>query len=145
MPFCHVCVKKVELCDIFWAYKQAILFCQYSECFLYKECQVTRCGLQFRQFQKVEHLIFTFIVPCIIIIVSKNNQHDDTCGLIFIFRGSRHSFSACFELSGSSSSGVHFSCTVSLPTGTERVGEREGYSKRLHTIPEADCTGKMNS
>jgi len=25
------------------------------------------------------------------------------------------------------------------------VGEREGYSKRLHTMPEADCTGKMNS
>jgi len=45
-------------------------------------------------------------------LVSKNNQHDDTCGLSFIFRG------------------------------TERVGEREGYSKRLHTIPEADCTGK---
>jgi len=22
------------------------------------------------------------------------------------------------------------------------VGEREGYSKRLHTMPEADCTGK---
>ena len=34
-------------------------------------------------------------------IVSKNNQHDDTCGLSFIFRGSRHSFSTCFELSGS--------------------------------------------
>ena len=48
---------------------------------------------------------FTFIVPCIIIIVSKNNQHDDTCG-------------------------------------TEHVGEREGYSKTLHTIPEDDCTGK---
>ena len=45
--------------------------------------------------------------------VSKINQHDDTCGLSFIFRGSRHSFSTCFELSGSSSSGVHFSCTVS--------------------------------
>jgi len=43
-------------------------------------------------------VIFTFIVPCIIIIVS-----------------------------------------------TEHVGEREGYSKRLYTIPEADCTGKMNS
>ena len=57
-------------------------------------------------------------------LVSKNNQHDDTCGLSFIFRGSRYSFSTCFEL---------------------RVGEREGYSKRLHTIPEADCTGKMNS
>jgi len=41
---------------------------------------------------------FTFIVPCIIIIVSKNNQHDDTCGLSFIFSGSRHSFSTCFEL-----------------------------------------------
>ena len=27
-------------------------------------------------------------------------------------------------------------------SGTEHVGEREGYSKRLHTIPEADCTGK---
>jgi len=38
--------------------------------------------------------------------VSKNNQHDDTCRLSFIFRGSRHSFSTCFELSGSSSSGV---------------------------------------
>jgi len=27
-------------------------------------------------------------------------------------------------------------------SGTEHVGEREGYSKRLHTMPEADCTGK---
>ena len=44
----------------------------------------------------------------------KNNQHDVTCGLSFIFMGSRHSFSTCFELSGSSSSGDHFSCTVSL-------------------------------
>jgi len=41
-------------------------------------------------------------------VVSKNNQHDDTCGLSFIFRGSRHSFSTCFELSVSSSSGDHF-------------------------------------
>ena len=24
----------------------------------------------------------------------------------------------------------------------EHVGEREGYSKRLYTIPEADCTEK---
>jgi len=32
----------------------------------------------------------------------KNNQHDVTCGLSFIFMGSRHSFSTCFELSGSS-------------------------------------------
>ena len=47
----------------------------------------------------------------------KNNQHDVTCGLSFIFMGSRHSFSTCFELSGSSSSGA------------EHVGEREGYSK----------------
>jgi len=39
----------------------------------------------------------------------KNNQHDVTCGLSFIFMGSRHSFSTCFELSGSSSSGDHFS------------------------------------
>jgi len=31
----------------------------------------------------------------------KNNQHDVTCGLSFIFMGS-HSFSTCFELSGSS-------------------------------------------
>ena len=38
-----------------------------------------------------------------------NNQHDDTCGLSFIFMGSRHSLSTCFELSVSSSSGVHFS------------------------------------
>ena len=44
----------------------------------------------------------------------KNNQHDVTCGLSFIFMGSRHSFSTCFELSGSSLSGDHFSCTVSL-------------------------------
>ena len=32
----------------------------------------------------------------------KNNQHDVTCGLSFIFMGSRHSLSTCFELSGSS-------------------------------------------
>ena len=32
----------------------------------------------------------------------KNNQHDVTCGLSFIFLGSRHSLSTCFELSGSS-------------------------------------------
>ena len=38
----------------------------------------------------------------------KNNQHDVTCGLSFIFMGSRHSLSTCFELSGSSSSGDHF-------------------------------------
>ena len=38
-----------------------------------------------------------------------NNQHNDTYGLSFIFRGSRHSLSTCFELSGCSSSGVHFS------------------------------------
>ena len=42
-----------------------------------------------------------------------------------------------------------FPCTVSLWysvfPGTEHVGEREGYSKRLNTMPEADCTGKMNS
>jgi len=38
-------------------------------------------------------------------LVSKNNQHDVTCGLSFIFMGSHHSFSTCFELSGSSSSG----------------------------------------
>jgi len=44
----------------------------------------------------------------------KNNQHDVTCGLSFIFMGSRHSLSTCFELSGSSSSGDHFPCTVSL-------------------------------
>ena len=31
----------------------------------------------------------------------KNNQHDVTCGLSFIFMGSRHSLSTCFELSGS--------------------------------------------
>jgi len=59
-------------------------------------------------------LNFTFIVPCIIVIVSKNNQHDVTCGLSFIYMGSHYSFSTCFELSGSSSSGDHFSCTVSL-------------------------------
>jgi len=39
-----------------------------------------------------DYLLFTFIVPCIIVIVSKNNQHDVTCGLSFIFIGSRHSF-----------------------------------------------------
>ena len=39
----------------------------------------------------------------------KNNQHDVTCGLSFIFVRSRHSLSTCFELSGSSSSGDHFS------------------------------------
>jgi hypothetical protein len=60
MPFCHVCVWNVELCDIFWAHRQAILFYQYSECFLYKERQVTRCGLQFRQFQKVQHLLVIY-------------------------------------------------------------------------------------
>ena len=32
----------------------------------------------------------------------KNNQHDVTCGLSFIFMGSRHSFSTCFELPESS-------------------------------------------
>ena len=70
----------------------------------------------------------------------------------FIFMGSRHSLSTCFELSGSSSSGDHFPvqsasgivcnlcCSppvllrVLLPTG--------GLQQRLHTIPEADCTGK---
>ena len=26
--------------------------------------------------------------------------------------------------------------------GTEHVGAGESYSKRLHTIPEADCRGK---
>ena len=58
-------------------------------------------------------------VACLNVIVNclKNNQHDVTCGLSFIFMGSRHSFSTCFELSGSSSSGA------------EHVGEREGYSK----------------
>ena len=61
------------------------------------------------------------IVLSIIVTVSKNNQHDDTCGLSFIFRGSRHSHKQ---------------------SGTEHVGKREGYSKILHTIPEADCTGK---
>ena len=33
----------------------------------------------------------------------KNNQPDVTCGLSFIFVGSRHSLSTCFELSRSSS------------------------------------------
>ena len=32
----------------------------------------------------------------------------------FIFMGSRHSLSTCFELSGSLSSGDHSSCTVSF-------------------------------
>jgi len=73
----------------------------------------------------------------------KNNQHDVTCGLSFIFMGSRHSLSTCFELSRSSSSGDHFSvqsasgivynlcCSppVLLQSGAEHVGEREGYSK----------------
>ena len=45
-----------------------------------------------------------FIFSCL-----KNNQHDVTCGLSFIFVGSRHSLSTCFELSGSSSSEDHFS------------------------------------
>jgi len=55
----------------------------------------------------LEH--FTFIVPCNIVIVSKNNQHDGTCGPSFIFMGSRHTFFTYFEHSGSSSSGDHFS------------------------------------
>jgi len=38
----------------------------------------------------------------------KNNKHDVTCGLSFIFMGSRHSFSTC---------------------SAEHVGEREGYNK----------------
>jgi len=44
----------------------------------------------------------------------KNNQHDVTCGLSFIFMGSRHSLSTCFELSASSSSGDHFPCSQPL-------------------------------
>ena len=58
-------------------------------------------------YTEYDHIIgayFKLLILCL-----KNNQHDVTCGLSFIFRGSRHSFSTCFELSGSSSSGVHFS------------------------------------
>ena len=51
----------------------------------------------------------------------KNNQHDVTCGLSFIFVGIRHSLSTCFELSGSRT--------------RRRTG---GLQQRLHTIPEAD-------
>jgi len=62
-----------------------------------------------------KHIVvdFTFIVPCIIIIVSKNNQHDDTCGLSFIFRGSRHSL-YMFRAFGKLIIRSSFSCTVSL-------------------------------
>ena len=48
-----------------------------------------------------------------------NNQHDDTYELSFI-------------------SGV----VVIHPLVLLHVGEREGYSKRLHSMPEAACTGK---
>ena len=50
------------------------------------------------------------------VLYTKNNQHDDTCGLSYIFRGSRHSL--------------------------YMFREREGYSKRLHSMPGADCTEK---
>ena len=81
----------------------------------------------------------------------------------FIFMGSRHSLSTCFELSGSSSSGDHFPvqsasgivcnlcCSppvllrVLLPTVGSRTRRRTGgLQQRLHTIPEADCTGKWS-
>jgi len=46
------------------------------------------------------------LCSCTFIVISgllfKNNQHDVTCGLSFIFMGSRHSLSTCFKLSGSS-------------------------------------------
>ena len=34
--------------------------------------------------------------------LKNNNQHDVTCGLSFIFMGSRHLYSTCFELPESS-------------------------------------------
>ena len=67
--------------------------------------------------EKKDHTLFyRFYIHCSVHHCNclKNNQHDVTCGLSFIFMVSRHSFSTCFELSGSSSSGDHFSCTVSL-------------------------------
>jgi len=81
-----------------------------------RHCSIVLCRTMYQavsertlQIYGLYILNYTLIVPCIIIIVSKNKQHDDTCGLSFIFRGSRHSFFTCFELLGSSSSGVHFS------------------------------------
>ena len=46
-----------------------------------------------------------------------------------------------------SASGIvcNLCCSPPVLLRTEHAGEREGYSKRLYTIPEADCTGKMIS
>ena len=54
----YVCLK----CWALWH----ILFYRYSECFLCKGCQVTRCGIQFRQFQKVQHLMVIYHMWCIL-------------------------------------------------------------------------------
>ena len=48
-----------------------------------------------KQLENVES--FKYLGSCL-----KNNQHDVTCGLSFIFMGSRHLFSTCFELPESS-------------------------------------------
>ena len=60
--------------------------------------------------QELRGKVLRFVVSRVnFISCLKNNQHDVTFGLSFIFVGSRHSLSTCFELSGSSSSGDHFS------------------------------------
>ena len=85
-----------------------------------------------------------------------NYQHDDTYGLSFI-SGVVVLYSTCFELQGAHHQEFTFSlvqaasgilCNLLLysirsPTcSVPDVGEREGYSKRLHSMPEAACTGK---
>jgi len=68
--------------------------------------------------------------------------------------GSRHSFSTCFELSGSSSSAVHFSlysqplayCAVTLPFSymfcSRLVGEREVTAKDYTVCQRLTVQGK---
>jgi len=84
-----------------------------------------------------------------------NYQQDDTFRLSFI-SGLVVLHSTCFELQGAHHQEFHFftvqaasgiMCNLLLyctrsPTGTEHVGERVQYSKRLHSMPEAACTVK---
>ena len=63
-------------------------------------------------------------VKSLINLFQNNYQQDDTYGLSFI-SGLVVLHSTCFEL-----------------RGTEHVGERVEYSKRLHSMPEAACTVK---
>jgi len=86
----------------------------------------------------------------------QNNYQPDTFGLSFI-SGLVVLHSTCFELQGAHNQEFHFFtvqaasgilCNLLLystrsPTsGTEHVGERVEYSKRLHSMPEAACTVK---